>query len=80
MAWSAAGKRAEKYLMLALCKLYQVDERYYNAEHFVRNKALDVDREVDFYLKSGGNEYKCEVKLMGKGILVNSRQSSVDSV
>ena len=67
MAWSAAGKRAEKYLMLTLCKLYQVDERYYNAEHFVRNKALDVDREVDFYLKSGGNEYKCEVKLMGKG-------------
>ena len=28
---------------------------------------LDVDREIDFYLKNGRNEYKCEVKLMGQG-------------
>ncbi len=65
--WSTAGKRAEKYLMLALCKLYSVGEQYYNAEHFVKNRELDVDREVDFYLKSNGNAYKCEVKLMGQG-------------
>ncbi len=65
--WSTAGKRAEKYLMLTLCKLYQVDAQYYNAEHFVKNKELDVDREIDFYLKNNGNDYKCEVKLMGQG-------------
>lgn len=59
--WSTAGKRAEKYLMLTLCKLYKVEEEYYNAEHFVRN------REIDFYLKNNGKEYKCEVKLMGQG-------------
>lgn len=51
--WSTAGKRAEKYLMLTLCKLYKVEEEYYNAEHF--------------YLKNNGKEYKCEVKLMGQG-------------
>lgn len=65
--WSAAGKRAEKYLMLTLCKLYGVSEQYYNAEHFVRNRDLDVDREIDFYLKNDRNEYLCEVKLMGQG-------------
>lgn len=65
--WSTAGKRAEKYLMLTLCKLYNVSEQNYNAEHFVRNKDLDVDREIDFYLKNNGNTYKCEVKLMGQG-------------
>ena len=53
--------------MLALCKLYKVDPQYYNAEHFVKNKTLDVDREIDFYLKNGSNQYKCEVKLMGQG-------------
>lgn len=65
--WSTAGKRAEKYLMLTLCKMYGVAEQYYNAEHFVKNRNLDVDREIDFYLKNNGNEYKCEVKLMGQG-------------
>lgn len=65
--WSTAGKRADKYLMLTLCKLYKVEEEYYNAEHFVRNRELDVDREIDFYLKNNGKEYKCEVKLMGQG-------------
>lgn len=65
--WSTAGKRAEKYLMLTLCKLYKVEEMFYNAEYFVRNRGLDVDREIDFYLKNNGKEYKCEVKLMGQG-------------
>ena len=66
-AWSTAGKRAEKYLMLALCKLYKVSPQYYNAEHFVKNRMLDVDREIDFYLRKGTKQYKCEVKLMGQG-------------
>ncbi len=67
-AWSTAGKRAEKYLMLALCKLYKVPEKNYKAEHFVKNKELDVDREIDFYLiDDNKKEYKCEVKLMGQG-------------
>ncbi|MCD8297433.1 MAG: CfrBI family restriction endonuclease [Prevotella sp.] len=66
--WSTAGKSAEKYLMLTLCKLYKVEPQYYNAEHFVKNKNLAVDREIDFYLKNDmGKEFKCEVKLMGKG-------------
>lgn len=65
--WSTVGKRAEKCLMLALCKLYKVSPANYNAEHFIKNKSLDVDREIDFYLKNGEKEYKCEVKLMGQG-------------
>lgn len=65
--WSTAGKQAEKYLMLTLCKLYNVDSEYYSTDHFVKNRNLDVDREVDFYLKNNGKEYKCEVKLMGQG-------------
>lgn len=65
--WSTAGKRAEKYLMLTLCKLYRVDSQYYNAEHFIRNRELDVDREIDFYLINQEHQYKCEVKLMGQG-------------
>lgn len=65
--WSSVGKRAEKYLMLVLCRLYKVESNYYDAKHFVKNKKLDVDREIDFYLKNNGNTYKCEVKLMGQG-------------
>ena len=65
--WSTAGKSAEKYLMLTLCKLYQVPENNYNASHFVKDRGKKVDREVDFYLLNNGNEYLCEVKLMGKG-------------
>lgn len=34
---------------------------------FIKNKTLEVDREIDFYLKNGGHQYKCEVKLMGQG-------------
>lgn len=65
--WSSAGKRVEKYLMLTLCKLYQVPTQFYNAENFKRDRELDVDREIDFYLINKGKEYKCEVKLMGQG-------------
>ena len=65
--WSTAGKSVEKYLMLALCKLYSIDEKYYNASHFVKDRGKKVDREVDFYFLNNGAEYLCEVKLMGKG-------------
>lgn len=66
-AWSTTGKQVEKYLMITLCKLYKVSEDNYNAEHFKKDRVLDVDREVDFYLKNGNKSYRCEVKLMGKG-------------
>jgi len=65
--WSTAGKSVEKYLMLTLCKLYQVPESNYDASHFVKDKGKKVDREIDFYLLNNGKEYLCEVKLMGKG-------------
>ena len=65
--WSTAGKRAEKYIMLALCKLYKVPSENYDATPFVKNKELDVDREVDFYLVNGERRFRCEVKLMGQG-------------
>lgn len=65
--WSTAGKRAEKYLMLTLCKLYKVSPQNYNAEHFIKNRELDIDREIDFYLRNENKQYKCEVKLMGQG-------------
>jgi hypothetical protein len=65
--WSTAGKSVEKYLMLTLCKLYQVPENNYDASHFVKDKGKKVDREIDFYLLNNGKEYLCEVKLMGKG-------------
>lgn len=65
--WSTAGKSAEKYLMLTLCKLFQVPEKNYDASHFIKDKGKKVDREIDFYLLNGQNKYLCEVKLMGKG-------------
>ena len=65
--WSTAGKQAEKYLMLTLCKLFGVPPENYSAAHFVKNKELAVDREVDFYLVNGTRRFRCEVKLMGQG-------------
>ncbi len=66
-AWSTVGKTVEKPLMVTLCKLFKVDEKYYNADHFVKDKKLAVDREIDFFLLNNGKQYKCEVKLMGQG-------------
>ena len=67
-AWSTIGKKVEKPLLIKLCTLCGVTEKYYNAENFIRNRNSDVDREVDFKLyDKNGNEYRCEVKLMGKG-------------
>lgn len=68
--WSTAGKKVEKPLMLTLCKLYQVAEENYAVT--LKGKKTEIDettfeREIDFYLIEGINQYKCEVKLMGKG-------------
>lgn len=66
--WSTAGKRVEKPLMQTLCKLYEVPEENYKLR--VINTAIIEEtfvREIDFYLCNNGQDYKCEVKLMGKG-------------
>ena len=66
--WSTAGKRVEKPLMQTLCKIYDVSEKNYHTEIKNKtNKASDFVREIDFYLVSSEKNYKCEVKLMGKG-------------
>jgi hypothetical protein len=60
--WSTAGKRVEKYLMVTLCKLYEVP-----FENYDQSKIPDSMREVDFYLINNGKYFRCEVKLMGHG-------------
>ena len=65
--WSTAGKRVEKPLMQTLCKLYEVSEENYKAELKGVGGQEDFNREIDFYLIKDGSNYKCEVKLMGKG-------------
>lgn len=67
--WSAVGKRVEKPLMQMLCELYGVARDNYKAEHKSTKGGQEDDfvREVDFYLVKGEENYKCEVKLMGKG-------------
>jgi len=66
--WSTAGKRVEKPLMQTLCKLYGVSDKNYAVK--IKGKVIediDFEREIDFYLVEGQNQYKCEVKLMGRG-------------
>jgi len=66
--WSTAGKRVEKPLMLTLCNLYSVPVENYRLKSITaRIQEHEFIREIDFYLLEGSNEYKCEVKLMGKG-------------
>lgn len=66
--WSTAGKRVEKPLMQTLCKLYGVSDNNYSLK--IKGKEIkedDFERETDFYLVENKNQYKCEVKLMGRG-------------
>ena len=66
--WSTAGKRVEKPLVQTLCKLYDVPDNNYAIK--IKGRLMqdsDFEREVDFYLVEGKNQYKCEVKLMGRG-------------
>ena len=49
--WSTVGKRVEKPLMQALCKIYGVAEKNYTFQ--IKSKAKnknDFEREIDFYL------------------------------
>src|SRR3989338_222564 len=67
-SWSTAGKRVEKPLMQTLCKLYGVSDKNYALK--IKGEELkddEFEREIDFYLIKGENQYKCEVKLMGIG-------------
>lgn len=62
-AWSGLGKRLELPLMLTLAKLYQVP-----SSHFAGKGLTGENREVDFhFLNRSGDQFFCEVKLMGKG-------------
>lgn len=62
-AWSGLGKRLELPLMLSLAKLYQVP-----SSHYAGKGLTGENREVDFhFLSSSGDQFFCEVKLMGKG-------------
>ncbi len=67
--WSTAGKRVEKPLMQTLCKLYGVSDSNYAVKLKGKSDSDEstFEREIDFYLVEGTNNYKCEVKLMGKG-------------
>jgi hypothetical protein len=66
--WSTAGKRVEKPLMQTLCKLYGVSDKNYAIKvKSQKTDKADFEREIDFYLVGDGNQYKCEVKLMGRG-------------
>jgi len=60
--WSTAGKRAEKFLMTTLCKIFDVPFKHYD-----QSRVPASMREVDFYIINDENYYRCEVKLMGKG-------------
>lgn len=64
--WSTAGKRVEKPLMQTLCYLYKVPEENYKLK-IIGNSEASFEREIDFYLCNNNIDYKCEVKLMGKG-------------
>lgn len=64
--WSTAGKRVETPLMKVLCMLYDVPNENYKSL-FVKDKTKKVDREIDFYLLRDGQQFLCEVKLMGSG-------------
>ncbi len=62
-ACSSTGKRAEKMLMLTICKLFSVPEDNYELTGLTKSQ-----REVDFFLINRNKEkFQCEVKLMGKG-------------
>ena len=54
--WSTAGKSAEKYLMLTLCKLYQMPESNYDASHFVKDKGKPPLRTAAGTLGVSGRE------------------------
>ncbi len=67
-AWSAIGKKVEKPLVDELCRLAGVPAENIDNTNFKRDKSLDYDREVDYYLiNRKSRRYRVEVKLMGRG-------------
>ena len=60
--WAAVGNAAETPLMLTLCKLYHVPD-----QHFRATRGPDGKYQVDFMLMRQGVEYRCEIKLNGRG-------------
>jgi len=65
--WSTVGKSVEKPLMEALCKLHAVPKTSYRSQTRTVRGVSTFSREVDFYLVRASEEFKCEVKLMGRG-------------
>ena len=61
-SWAALGNAVEVPLMLTLCRLFQVDSRYYRS-----GIEQDGRYQVDFMLTRAGIEYRCEIKLNGRG-------------
>ena len=60
--WSAVGNAVEKPLLIALCRLYNVDKQYHR-----EGLSKDNRYQVDYMLHRSGVEYRCEVKLNGRG-------------
>ncbi|MXX80461.1 MAG: CfrBI family restriction endonuclease [Chloroflexi bacterium] len=60
--WSAVGMGTERPLLQSLCALYELDEQYHRG-------GIEKDNryQVDYMLHRSGVEYRCEVKLNGKG-------------
>ncbi len=60
--WSSFGKQAEKPLLEAMCRIFQVPERHYESGN--RTGVRDVDFTL---IDSEGHGKKLEVKLQGRG-------------
>ncbi len=60
--WSAVGKSVEHPLMHTLCELFGLGEQHYRL-----GLEQDGKYQVDFILMRSGVEYRCEVKLNGRG-------------
>lgn len=68
-AWSAINGQLEAPLMETLCRMFEVDPRFYAYS----SRDNDSVREVDFYLlPPDGGRARCEVKLMAAGNPENS--------
>lgn len=76
-AWASVGKKAEKLIMISLCKIFEVASNNYGEKETFKEvatkakkgsaKTTKVKREIDFYFFEQLNQYRCEVKLMGAG-------------
>ena len=60
--WSAVGNAVEVPLLKSLCRLYEIDEQYHRG-----GLKKDNRHQVDYMLRRSGVEYRCEVKLNGRG-------------